>query len=366
MKVVFATNIPSPYRVDFFNELGKMCDLTVLFERKLSSERDEKWKGEAAKNYREVYLDLVPVGVDRSKGAALRKYIMSHKYDVLILSNYVSESVMEAIAYCRIKKMPYIVEYDGGFNKKDHFIQRIIKKLLLCGAKAHLTTCELHKRYLCSLGIAESKISKYPFSSVHEAEIRSAAILSDEKRCEVRARLGVKEHKVVLAVGQFIRRKGFDILMDAMLSLPPDTGVYIIGGVPTNEYLEKKKQLKLENLHFVNFLSKKELYPYWQMADVFAMPTREDIWGLVVNEAMAFGLPVVSSDQCIAGLEMITNGENGYIVPSDNPTALAEKILQVLEDPQKLLDMREKAQRKAAEYTIESMAKSNMEYIEKM
>src|SRR5699024_3120969 len=101
------------------------------------------------------------------------------------------------------------------------------------------------------------------------------------------------------------------------------------------------------NLHFVEFLTREELYPHMQMADVLAMPTREDIWGLVVNEAMAFGLPVVSSDQCIAGLEMISDGENGYIVPVDDPAALAEKIGCVLEDPKRLHAMREKAQQKA-------------------
>lgn len=362
-KVLFATNLPSPYRVDFFNEIGKKCDLTVLFERKTSAERDEKWKGETAENYREVFLDLVPVGADRSKGSALRKYIMTHKFDALVFTNYVSTSVMEAIAYCRFKRIPYIIEYDGGFNKKDKLPQRMLKKFLLGGAKAHFTTCELHKQYLCSLGIAESKIRKYPFSSVHEAEISAAGILSDAERCAVRARLGVKERKVVLAVGQFIHRKGFDILMDAMPSLPPDTGVYIIGGIPTDEYIRKKQQLKLHNLHFVRFLTKHELYPYMQMADVLVMPTREDIWGLVVNEAMAFGLPVVSSDQCIAGLEMITNGENGYIVPTDDPAALAKSIAQVLQDPKRLQVMREKAQQKAIEYTIESMVKSNIDHL---
>ena len=50
LKVLFITNIPSPYRVDFFNELGKMCDLTVLFERKDALDRDTKWL-----SYRKMY-----------------------------------------------------------------------------------------------------------------------------------------------------------------------------------------------------------------------------------------------------------------------------------------------------------------------
>ena len=97
MKVLFCTNLPSPYRVDFFNELGKHCNLTVCYERKSSSERDEKWVGTKAQTYTEIYLDLIPVGADKSRGSALRKYIASHSFDQLILTNYASPASMEAI-----------------------------------------------------------------------------------------------------------------------------------------------------------------------------------------------------------------------------------------------------------------------------
>lgn len=53
-------------------------------------------------------------------------------------------------------------------------------------------------------------------------------------------------------------------------------------------------------------------------ADIFVHPTREDIWGLVVNEAMAKGLPVITTDRCVAGLELIKNESVGRIVPVEN------------------------------------------------
>ena len=53
-KVLFSTNVPSPYRMDFFNELGKYCDLTVCFERKTASDRDGKWKGKAPETFKAV------------------------------------------------------------------------------------------------------------------------------------------------------------------------------------------------------------------------------------------------------------------------------------------------------------------------
>ena len=54
------------------------------------------------------------------------------------------------------------------------------------------------------------------------------------------------------------------------------------------------------------------------------MPTREDIWGLVINEAMAYGLPIITTDNCLAGLELIKNEENGYIIPVNNTELLAQ------------------------------------------
>ena len=56
MKVLFLTNIPSPYRVDFFNEIGKYCDLTVLFEKGFSNERDTSWKNYSFDNFKGIFL----------------------------------------------------------------------------------------------------------------------------------------------------------------------------------------------------------------------------------------------------------------------------------------------------------------------
>ena len=52
-------------------------------------------------------------------------------------------------------------------------------------------------------------------------------------------------------------------------------------------------------------------------SDLFVLPTREDIWGLVINEAMSFGLPIITTRKCIAGTELITDGENGYLLEAD-------------------------------------------------
>ncbi len=357
MKILFTTNVPSPYRLDFFNELGKYCDLTVCFERKKASDRDEKWAGAEAQNYSSVELDLVPYKEDLSRGSALVDYIKNNSFDILIFTNYISPATMRAIAYCRARKIKYYIEYDGGFYKKDRFPVSLLKKYLLCGANGHFTTCEQHIKYLLSLGIEENKIWKYPFTSVREVDIFSAQELSSKGKEYFRKKLGMPEEKIILSVGQFIHRKGFDVLLEATRKLNKNIGVYIVGGSPTKEYLNIQKEMQLDNVHFVGFKTKDELAEYYASADLYVMPTREDIWGLVINEAMAHGLPIISSDACIAALEMVKDEENGYIVASEDINAFYSKMQTLISNDEAIRAFSIKSLEIIEKYTIEKMAK---------
>ena len=92
------------------------------------------------------------------------------------------------------------------------------------------------------------------------------------------------------------------------------------------------------------------------------LPTREDIWGLVVNEAMAFGLPVITTDRCVAGLELVENGVTGYIVPVEDADALAEKMNEALSGNCEAMGAA--ALERVRPYTIENMASVHLEIFE--
>ena len=162
--------------------------------------------------------------------------------------------------------------------------------------------------------------------------------------------------KIAITVGQFIHRKGFDVLLNAWAKCDKEYELYIIGATPTKEYLDIKEKLHLENVYFEGFKTKEELNCYYQAADLFVFPTREDIWGLVVNEAMANGLPVITTDKCVAGLELIKNGENGYIVPTENQDELAKRINELLSNDWLLENMAKDNLQKIRRYTVEKMA----------
>lgn len=365
MKVLFCTNLPSPYRVDFFNELGKMCDLTVCYERRCASDRDKKWLPSQAETFKEVYLDLKPYDVDKSIGDALRKYIISHPCDRLILTNYSSPTSMIAIASCRLRHIPYIIEYDGGFNKSEPMHMRLIKKYLLGKATAHITTCDEHIRYLVNLGVERSKIYKYPFTSVLEKNVLKEVPKKEEKN-HIRNKLGIYEKKVIISVGRFNYQdgegKGFDLLFQIAEKLDNDIGIYIIGDEPTYRFIKWKEEKKLNNVHFIPFKNKNDLNEYYFAADLMVLLTRGDVWGLVVNEAMACSLPVITTDRCMAGMEMIEDGVNGYIVSVNTYTealGCIEKYYDTADIIKK--DMSQRCLQTAREYTISKMVHRHME-----
>ena len=203
-------------------------------------------------------------------------------------------------------------------------------------------------------GAKEENIFTYPFTSIKKQDILNH-IIDEEDKLNLRTELGMTEDKIIISVGQFIHRKGFDTLIKSMKYLPNNIGVYIIGGTPTNEYIELRKQYNLKNLHFVEFKNKNELSKYYKSGDIFVLPTREDIWGLVINEAMAFGLPVISTQNCIAGIELVK--ENGYIVSCENYHELAMKITEIINDNKKIIGFSNKSLEIIQKYTIENMAK---------
>ena len=357
MKILFLTNIPSPYRVSFFNELGKLCDLTVVFERFASSERDESWKNFRAENFKMIMLKGAKYGVANAVCPGVVKYLRKKEYDHIIVTNFASPTGMLAISWMRIMKIPYWLESDGGFAKGGKGFKETLKKIFIRGANGYLSTADEHDRYYLQYGAVPERIHRYPFTSLYRRDILSAPVTAEKKQA-LREKLGITEPRVLLSVGQFIRRKGYDVLFEALPDLPEDIGCYIVGGEPTEEYLEQLEKLGLHSVHFVGFQPKQVLADYFMASDVFVLPTREDVWGLVVNEAMAKGLPVVTTKRCVAGLELITEPALGQLVPAEDPKRLAAAIESAFaaSDPAVTL-------RKISGYCFEEMARRHVEIL---
>ena len=359
MKVLFLVNTPSPYRVDFFNELGKLCDLTVLFETTNARTRDSKWTAEKFSNFKAKFLKGVRIGDAEAFCPGVIRYLSCKKYDIIVVGMYSSPTGMLAVWHMKHRHIPFVLSTDGGMKKQDSGFKHRLKEYFIGSASAWLSTGKTTTDYLKYYGADESRVYQYPFTSVRQKDILKR-IVSDSEKKELRQKLNMTEAKIVISVGQFIYRKGYDILLNSCRNLNKNIGIYIIGGKPTEEYLALREKHNLTNVHFVDFMNKDELSEYYKAADLFILPTREDIWGLVVNEAMAYGLPVITTDKCVAGVEMIQPKKNGILVPAEDSKALAEAICRAFDiDSQEALNT-------AKEYTIENMAIKHMQVFGKI
>lgn len=354
MKVLYMTNYPSPYRVDFFSELGKYCNLSVVFEQTMEEQlhRNPDWFCHCFENFEAIYLKNTRW--KQKYYFEILNYIKSD-YDVIIVGYYASLIAQIAIAYMYIHQIPFYIETDGGIPKTGHGFKEGLKKRVISSASYYFSPSELSDCYLEFYGAKKKNIIRYPFSSLHRNEILSDPV--DKKvKDKLKKKLGIIHKNMVMTVGQFIYRKANEVLIEASGDIDSDTEICIIGGKPTAEYLKLVSEKFLTNITFIDFKKKEELRTYYMAADVFVMPTREDIWGLVINEAMAYGLPVVSTDKCIAALELVKNGRNGYIIPPNQPKEIAQKVNLILQNDKLRMQMAAHSIKTIQDYTIENMA----------
>ena len=133
MKVLFIVNVPSPYRVDFFNELGKYCSLTVFFEKETSNERDSSWKDYRIEYFKGVFLPGKSISTDTAVCTSVIKRLKADSFDRIIVGNFSSPTGMLAIRYFRKHRIPYYLEADGGFAKNGKGIKENLKKYFVKG-----------------------------------------------------------------------------------------------------------------------------------------------------------------------------------------------------------------------------------------
>ena len=352
-KVLIITNLPTPYKIDFYRELGKYCELTVVIEARRLKAQKFNWNDSNIKTFRLVYLNDGYLNEHKINFKVLR--YLKRSYDRIIIAAYYMPTELLALAWLKIFRIPYWFESDGGMiNRGESELSSRFKKLMIGGAEGWLSPSAGTDEYLFYNGANPLKIHRYPFTSLLSSDLLKKPVPVEEK-AELRKKLNVEEPRMVLAVGQFIHRKGFDILMKSASGMKRDIGFYIVGCEPTDEYIRMRKQLNLKNnVHFVGFKTKEELAEYYLASDLFVLPTREDIWGLVINEAMGYGLPVVTTWKCVAGVELIE--DKNCLIEPDNDVALKNAIERILNDNKLLQDLSEKNLHKIQSYTIENMA----------
>ena len=362
-KILYLTTYASPYKVEFLDELGKYADITVLFSDRMEdqSHRSSDWFVQVKGRFHPVQLQK---SLMQTQGRRLCLDVMPwlrKPWDDIIIAGYSCPTAAIAELWLKMKKLPFYMEVDGGLIREDSPLQYRIKRTLVRTASAWLSSGDYTTDYLVHYGADRSRVHTYPFTSLWEKDILKAAPTQQEKAV-LRKRLSMEEKKIVLYVGRFTEAKGMDALLQAAPALDADTGVYFVGGEPEEKHLQFCREHGLSHVHFVGFQKKESLKNYYLAADLMVLPTKSDVWGLVINEAMSLGLPVITTDRCVAGMELIQDGINGYIVPVGDGEKLRQAIHAVLRADYGA--MGRNALETIRPYSIENMAKIHMDILE--
>lgn len=369
LNILYITTIPSPYRVAFFNELGKRCQLTVLFEKKRSDERDKSWDEYDFTYFKGIFMKGKRVSVNTAFCPEVVRRINKEKYDAIICGNIATPTGILELLYMKLRKKKYLIEADGASAKSGKGIKEMLKYFLIYSADGYFSSSLECDEYFKKYGAQQDEIYRYPFSSLLRDDLIEK-VISDEEKQKIKKKLHIDEEKIVISVGRFSYNngygKGFDTLLKVAEDLDNSIGVYIIGDEPTEEFISMKaaKGDKLSNLHFVGFLRKPELAEYYKLADIFVLLSRGEAWGLVINEAMAYGLPVITTYSCVAGVELIKNDLNGYLVDSENNKDVVKYIKDMLENDLKRKQMAQASLIKIKKYTIEDMAEAHIKALQ--
>lgn len=163
---------------------------------------------------------------------------------------------------------------------------------------------------------------------------------------------------VFLYVGRLWSGKGLDYLLKAYASVrqqQPDVSLLIVGdGVDEARY--RSMSLNLPSVTFTGFVQPSDLPAYYALADVLIFPTLGDPYGLVVEEAMAAGLPVICTENAGDIPLRLPEGRAGYIIPPADAVRLAERMLRLADDPKLRLSFSSEARRVVVDRTHERWA----------
>ncbi len=191
----------------------------------------------------------------------------------------------------------------------------------------------------------------------HELEIVPSVVDLERFRpgrdaSELRHRLGLDGCRLIAFTGRLVPHKGVDVLLRALASLPPDVHLIVVGRGPRLVDLTVlARRLGVgDRAHFYPSVSDEELPYYLALADVFAFPSQNRLegFGLAVAEAMATGLPVVTSD--MPGVrEVIDDGVQGLLFEPLLAEDLAAKIRALLDEPARGRAMGAAGRRRAEE-----------------
>jgi len=329
IKLAMLINMISPAKLSLYSLLADQFDLMILHggreaNRDLWSGVEQaipKAKVVRAWGWQIRYAKKVNGGVFDEKFIHVMPGFLWHllrfQPDAIISNEMGFRSVM-ALTYATVFRKPVWIWWGGTLHTERNIgrLRKVLRKTITLWADRWVTYGHTSTEYLLSLGVKRKRILQSQ-NGIDEERFKA-----DEEPAWM-----IEPRPVVLHVGQFIERKGIGSLLDAAATLQKqgyEFSLLLVGSGRDKPAIELRAEvLGLKNVHFQPAQSPDKMPSVYRSADLVVFPTLEDVWGLVANEAVLSGIPVLCSKYAGCAPELFTS-EN--IFSPEDPNEFSQKL----------------------------------------
>lgn len=282
--------------------------------------------------------------------------------DLLAIAGYSQAAMLSALFWSILHHKPSILFSDSKEDDAPRFwLQETIKAWFVNQYKAALVAGQPQKRYLVKLGMNPDAIF-FGYDVVGNADFHPNKIKDLQNPLE---------KPYFLAINRFIPKKNLLFLIRTYAEYYKIAGaeawelVLCGDGVLRPEIEQTITELNLQgHIHLPGFLQQDELFPYFAHAGCFIHASIQEQWGLVVNEAMAAGLPVLVSNRCGCFEDLVIEGINGFGFDPENQQELTDLMLKISSGKVDLATLGEAALEQIQKFSPDYFAQSLMQAVE--
>ncbi len=341
-KLVIVTEIIAPYRIPVFNALAKRpeIDLHVIF---LSENDPELRQWLVYRDEIEFSYEVLPswrrrfgrhnLLLNRGVRLALNRV----QPDVLLCGGYNYLASWSAAYWARAYRTPLLLWSEStAFDQRSRYLfVESLKARFLDLCTGFVVPGQSSLNYLTNFGVKRERIFTAPNAvDVSFFSERAEVARGDELRVRSRHRL---PERYFLFVGRLIREKGVFDLLEAYANVKPalraQVGLVLVGeGSERRELEDRASKIEAGTIRFLGFVHREELAEIYALSDGLIFPTHSDPWGLVVNEAMACGRPVIATTVAGCSPDLVEDRWNGFVVPPHDIPKLAAAMTELAEE----------------------------------
>lgn len=328
----------APYRIDFFNKLSGSFDATVYFS--LSNLIDQKFDQSKLRAELNFPFNLLASGFDVKNKAirfGIHKILKKHNPDIVICSEY--SQITLFVIFIKIffgkKYKIYTISDDSiDLSIKRKGLRKLIRNISSNFLEGVIFPSENVCKWYNHNVNRSTKTLVLPIvhNNVEFRKKLESSLCNAEKQIK---KHNLTNKKVIIYVGRLVKIKNIDFLIKAFADTKQkkeNTVLFIIGDGQEKENLEllvKKLQL-VKNCLFIGHLEGSDLYAWYNIAQCLVLPSYQEPYGAVVNEALIAGCKVICSDK--AGARELINKRNGYLINPFEQKQLTETLSTVIKE----------------------------------